>query len=301
MIKKLVKGIKNPKLIILFFLSFRFSRLIPDKLYLKIKYNLLVGKELNLDNPQTFNEKLQWLKLYDRKHEYTKMVDKFEVRKYITETVGEEYLIPLLGVYDNYDEIDFDALPNQFVLKPNHTSGNVYICKDKSKINFKELKKEVNMWLKREYYWFHREWPYKNIKPRIICEKYMVDESNIELKDYKIHCFGGMPKLIQVDFGRFTNHRRNLFDIKWNYIDASILYPNDPDTIIERPTNLDKVIEIASVLSKHFPYVRVDIYLVKAKIYFGELTFHHGAGYEQFKPSELELQMGRWLKLPDCY
>ena len=143
-------------------------------------------EKLNLNNPKTFNEKLQWLKLNDRKPEYKNMVDKYEVRKYIADKIGEEYLIPLLGVWDKFEDIDFEQLPNQFVLKPNHTSGNVFICKDKSKINYEKLKKEVNSWLNRKYYWVHREWPYKNIKPRIICEKYLVDESGVELKDYKL-------------------------------------------------------------------------------------------------------------------
>lgn len=298
MIKKIIKGIKNPKLVFLFLLNYKIFRLIPDALYLKIEYRLRVGKKLNLDVPKTFNEKIQWLKLYDRKPEYTNLVDKYEVRRHIANTIGEKHLIPLYGVYNTFDEINFESLPSQFVLKPTHTSGNIYICKDKSKIDFISLRKEINAWLKREYYWPNREWPYKNIKPRIICEKYMVDESNIELKDYKFQCFYGKPELIQVDFGRFTNHHRNLFDANWNYIDASILYPNDPNTIIERPICLEKMLELASILAKSIPHVRVDFYLVKTEIYFGELTFYHGSGYEPFTPSELELQMGNWLKLP---
>ncbi|NPV51417.1 MAG: glycosyl transferase [Candidatus Methanofastidiosum sp.] len=273
-------------------------KFIPDSLYLRFAYYVKVGKKLNLRNPQTFNEKIQWLKLYDRKPEYTKLVDKYEVRKYIAETIGEEYLIPLLGVYDNFDEIDFDALPNEFVLKPNHTSGNIYICKDKLKINYVELKKEVNMWLKRRYYWVHREWPYKNIKPRIICEKYMVDESGIELKDYKIFCFNGEPKLIQVDYDRFSGHKRNLYDTEWNYIPASIQYPTDPNTIIKKPNKLNEMLKLARILSKDYPHVRVDFYYVNDRIYFGEMTFYHGAGYEKFEPESLEMEMGSWLELP---
>ncbi|MCU9942847.1 glycosyl transferase, partial [Bacillus pacificus] len=212
MINKIIKGIRNPKRAILYILGTKISKVIPDKTYLEIKYKLTTGKKLDFENPKTFNEKLQWLKLHNRNPEYTTMVDKFEVRKYIADKIGEEYLIPLIGVYDSFEEIDFEVLPNQFVLKPNHTSGNVYICKDKSKINYKELKKEINMWLKRKYYWMHREWPYKNVKPKIVCEKYMVDESGTELKDYKMYCFNGETKIIQVDYDRFNGHKRNLYN-----------------------------------------------------------------------------------------
>jgi hypothetical protein len=289
---------KYPRYLLLLIIETKLGRLFPDEKYLKIKYFLRVGKKLDLHNPKTFNEKIQWLKLYDRNPLYTKLVDKYAVRDYVEKTIGMEYLISLLGVYNNFSNIDFSSLPDQFVLKPNHTSGDVFICKDKSKINFKELKRDVDQWLKKNYFWLHREWPYKNVIPNIICEKYMVDESNIELKDYKIHCFNGIPRLIQVDFGRFSNHRRNLYTSDWNYIEASILYPNDPNTIIEKPENLDQLLDIAKNLSNPFPYVRVDLYLVKAKIYFGELTFHHGAGYEKFTPHELENKMGEWIKLP---
>ncbi len=298
MFKKITKALTKPYLVLSIILNLRLFRLLPDKIYLKIKYKLVIGKKLNLQHPITFNEKIQWLKLYDRNPIYTKLVDKYEVRKYIEDVIGEEYLIPMIGFYDSFREIDFNALPNQFVIKPNHTSGNVFICKDKSKINLNKLKKEVNRWLKRRYFWIHREWPYKNVKPKLVCEKYMVDESNVELKDYKIHCFDGVPKMIQVDFGRFSNHRRNLYDIEWNYIDASILYPQDPNTEIKKPTNLGKMIEISSILSKSFPYVRVDLYVIESNIYFGELTFHHGAGYEKFTPNDLGNKMGDWIKLP---
>ncbi len=300
MLTKIIKAFKNPRLAILYILNFKIFRLVPDKIYLKVKYRLIVGKKLNLNAPETFNEKLQWLKLHDRNPLYTKLVDKYEARKYVAEKIGEEYLIPLLGVYDSFEEINFDTLPNQFVLKPTHTSGNIFICKDKSKINYDELKKIVNRWLKRNYYWFHREWPYKNIKPRIICEKYMVDESGEELKDYKIFCFNGEPKLIQVDYNRYSCHKRNLYDINWNYIPASIQYPTDPNVIIKKPKKLDKMLEIAKILSEGFPHVRVDLYYnyIYDKIYFGELTLYHGAGYEKFEPESLEIEMGSWLKLP---
>ncbi|AAS44288.1 MULTISPECIES: ATP-grasp fold amidoligase family protein [Bacillus] len=298
MINKIIKGIRNPKRAILYILGTKISKVIPDKTYLEIKYKLTTGKKLDFENPKTFNEKLQWLKLHNRNPEYTTMVDKFEVRKYIADKIGEEYLIPLIGVYDSFEEIDFEVLPNQFVLKPNHTSGNVYICKDKSKINYKELKKEINMWLKRKYYWMHREWPYKNVKPKIVCEKYMVDESGTELKDYKMYCFNGETKIIQVDYDRFNGHKRNLYNSKWEYVPTSIKYPSNPDIIIKKPNKLKEMLELANILSKGHPYVRVDFYSINEKLYFGEITFYPEAGYGKFDPVDLDIEMGNLIKLP---
>lgn len=274
------------------------SILLPDKMFIKLEYRYYTGRKLNLDNPKTFNEKLQWLKLYYRRPEYTKLVDKYEVRKYIAETIGEEYLIPLLGVWDKFDDIDFSKLPNQFVLKCTHDSGGLVICKDKKKFSIEEARKKINKHLKRNFYYVHREWAYKNVKPRIICEKYMVDESGTELKDYKIFCFNGEPKLIQVDYNRFNGHKRNLYDIEWNYIPNSIKYPTDPNTIIKKPNKLNEMLELARVLSNGYPHVRVDFYYVNDRIYFGEMTFYHGAGYEKFEPESLEFEMGSWLELP---
>jgi len=262
MIEKLIKLIRNPKNILLHVLNFKIFRIIPDEIFLRIKYNL--------DNPKTFNEKLQWLKLNDRKPKYIDLVDKYKVREYITNKIGNKYLIPLLGVYNNFEEIDFDTLPNQFVLKPNHTSGNIYICKDKKSINKKDLKRRINTWLNREYYWVHREWPYKNIKPKIICEKYMVDESGVELKDYKFFCFYGEPK----------QH-----------------YKNGVKKIV-KPSGFNEMIQLSKILSKDIPHVRVDFYDIYGRIYFGELTFYHFSGFEKFEPVEYDEIFGSWLELP---
>ena len=297
MLKKVVNVLKSPKRLFLYIISFRAFRFLPDELYLKIKFRLITGKRLNLNNPMTFNEKLQWLKLYDRKPEYTLMVDKYCVRKYIKDTIGEKYLIPLLGVYDTFEDINFDKLPNQFVLKPNHTSGNVYICKDKSKINHKKLKKEVNNWLKREYYWIHREWPYKNIKPRIICEKYMVDESGTELKDYKFFCFNGEPKVLYVATDRGIDTRFDFYDMKFNHLPLMQHYKNSGKKII-KPKGFEEMIELAIMLSQGIPHVRVDFYDINGKVYFGELTFYHLSGLKKFQPEKYDQIFGGWLKLP---
>ena len=273
-------------------------KFIPDKMFLKIRYFFARGRRLNLKNPKTFNEKLQWLKLFDRNPEYTRMVDKYEVRKYISEKIGEEYLIPLIGVWDKVEDIDFVKLPNKFVLKCTHDSQSVVICKDKNNFDKEKSIKKLSKALKRNAYYGSREWAYKNVKPRIIAEKYMTDESGIELKDYKIFCFNGAPKVIEVDFDRFTNHKRHLYDIEWNYIPASIQYPVDPNKIINKPEKLVTMLDLAKILSKDIPHVRVDFYSIYGKIYFGELTFTHGSGYEKFEPKEFGVEMGSWLKLP---
>lgn len=271
--------------------------LISSKFYIKCSYKWRTGEKLNLSNPKSFNEKIQWLKLYDRNPMYTILADKYHVREYVSKTIGDQYLIPLIGVYDNVDDIPWDKLPTKFVLKCNHASGTNIICKDKSKLNIRDSTKKLKKWMKMNYYWRGREWAYKNIKAKIICEKYMVDESGVELKDYKIFCFHGEPKLIQVDYNRFVNHKRNLYDTSWNYIDASIEYPNDSTVHIKKPDKLEEMLELARRLSAGFPHVRVDFYSIAGKIYFGEMTFYPESGYGKFNPKELEFQMGTWMSI----
>jgi hypothetical protein len=205
----------------------------------------------------------------------------------------------LLGVWDKFEDIDFEQLPSQFVLKPNHTSGNVYICKDKSKINYEELKQEVNSWLKRDYYWVHREWPYKNIKPRIICEKYMVDESGVELKDYKFMCFNGEPKFIQVMSGRnYGRYNINHFDLEWNRIEIRRRNHKENSILIKRPKELETMIEISRKLCKDIPFVRIDLYVTETRVFFGEITFFPASGYLDFMDEQYDYLIGSWIKLP---
>ena len=273
-------------------------RFIPDKPYLKLCYFLKLHKRLNLKNPQTFNEKLQWLKLYNRKSEYTTMVDKFKVRDYIKEKIGEEYLIPLVGgPWKSVEEIDFDALPNQFVLKCNHDSGSVVTCKDKKVFDIEAAKKKLDYCLKHNFWYLGREWPYKNVNPCIIAEKYMVDESGCELKDYKVFNFNGKPEIIQVDFGRFKKHKRNLYDKDWKYIEAKIEYPTDPGTKINRPKQLEQMLKLAELLSEDFPFLRTDFYSVEDKLYFGEITLFHESGFGKFKPEKYEKVLGEKIKI----
>lgn len=297
--KKIVKYIKNPKKIILFLMNKGHFKWLSDKKYLKLKYQLTMKKKLNLDNPQTFNEKLQWLKLYDKNPEYVKMVDKYEAKKYVANIIGYEYIIPTLGIWNDFEEIDFENLPNQFVLKPTHTSGDIFICKDKSKINYKILKKQVNKWLKKNYYYVHREWPYKNVKPRIIAEQYMEDESG-ELMDYKIYAFNGKCDYVMVCFDRMKNETKFFYyNDKWELQkDFSKDGKKYGDEIkIHKPIHLDKMFSLAKDLSKNIPFVRVDFYEVKEKIFFGELTFFPSAGFDNERTEEVEIYLDKALKI----
>lgn len=298
MLKKIIKAIKNPKYTFYYIKYKKDFRKMDDEKYLKLLFKFRLGYKLNLDNPRTFNEKLQWLKLYDRNPEYTKMVDKYEVRKYISKTIGEEYLIPLYGVYDKYDDIDFSKLPNQFVIKPNHTSGNVFICKDKTSIDYQQLKITVDNWMKREYYWDHREWPYKNIIPKLLVEKYMEDNIAGELIDYKLYCFNGKCEYVMACFDRYKDgvkffyydkdwNKKKEFSVDGTKYGESILLP--------KPQNLDKMFKISKQLSKGIPFVRIDLYEVNGALFFGEFTFFPSAGFDNTRPDILAKYLSKSL------
>lgn len=274
---------------------------LSDEKYLKLRYKAELGKELNLENPQTFNEKLQWLKLHNRKPEYTMMVDKYKVRQYIADTIGEQYLIPLLGVWDDPDEIDFESLPDQFVLKCNHNSGTgMCICKDKSKLDIKEVRKGLKRGLAENYYLLGREWPYKDVPRKVIAEKYMEDSETSELRDYKFFCFGGIAKCYKVNFDKFVQVHGNYFTpdgktMKVGDEDS----PPDFNKAIAVPPSLRKMRELSEVLSKSHPFLRTDFYDVDGKVYFGELTFYHDAGFCNFLYEGNDELLGSWLKLPE--
>ncbi len=274
-----------------------FNRKIPDKPYIQMMYYVKLGKKINLKKPVMFNEKLNWLKLYDRNPQYTKLADKYEVRNYVKDMIGEEYLVPLLGVWDSAEEIPYEKLPERFVLKCTHDSASVIICKDKDKFDRTEANEKLNKCLKTNYYWASREWPYKNIRPRIVAEQYMEDESHTELKDYKIYCFGGKPALIQVDFGRFVHHERNLYDTSWNYINERFEYPNNPEVQIKKPECLEEMLILAAKLSGRIPSVRIDFYSVNNRPYFGEITFYQEGGYGRFSSEEFERKLGQEILL----
>ena len=268
------------------------------KLYLKILYYKFLKKSLNLKNPKTFTEKLQWIKIYDRKPIYTKMVDKYEVREFISKKIGSQYLIPLIGVWKNYDEIDFSALPEQFVLKTTHDSGGVRICKDKKTFNYKEAELFLKNRLNTNYFYMTREWPYKNVKPRIICEKYMIDDSLNELMDYKFFCFNGKVKFFKIDFDRFINHKANYYDRNGNLLlFGEVVCPPDFNKKLNFPKSLNKMIAMAEIISKDLYFLRVDFYEVNGQIYFGELTFFPDAGFGKFTDNNVDLEIGELLKL----
>jgi hypothetical protein len=275
------------------------SKYVPDKIYLSVRYRFRFGNNIDWKEPKTFNEKIQWLKLYDHNPNYIQLVDKYEAKKIVSKLIGNEYIIPTLGIWDDFDDIDFEKLPNQFVLKCTHDSGSIVIVKDKNKLDKVVTKKKINNALKKDYYIRGREWPYKNVKPRIIAEQYMTDETGTELKDYKVFNFNGEPMFIQVDYGRFTNHKRNLYSTDWKYIEASIKYPTDSTVSITKPEKLDEMLDLARRLSNGIPHVRTDFYIVDGKIYFGEMTFYHGSGFESFKPEEFGQQIGNMLILPN--
>lgn len=297
MYKKILNVIKQPSLILLKLDKMNLIRL-SDKKFIEYRFLSEMGYKLNLKNPKTFNEKLQWLKLYDRNPEYTKMVDKYEVREYIKEKIGEEYLIPLIGVYDKFDDIDFDKLPNQFVIKCNHDSGGLIICKDKNRLDIETARKKINRSLKTNYYYSGREWPYKNVKPRIIIEKYMEDSNKSDLIDYKLFCFNGIPKIVLVCSERFLSNNmcETWFDMNWKLIDMSES-GHRVDSTISKPKQLKKMVELSKKLSKNIPFIRVDWYEIGDKLYFGELTFYPASGFEKFEPKEWNKKIGDMLSI----
>ena len=275
---------------------------LPDKLYLSILFKNALGHRMNWDDPKTFNEKLQWLKLYDRKPLYTQLVDKYAVREYIAEKIGEEYLIPLVGgPWNSVDEIDFEALPQQFVLKTTHDSGGVLVCTDKDSLDIKNAKQKLAKRLKVNYYWGNREWPYKNVEPRIIAEKYMQDKNCAELRDYKFYCFGGQPKVMLIVTDRMEKQvptKFTFFDMDFNKLPFVQSGPSD-SRALEKPFNFEQMRQLAELLSKEFPQIRVDLYDVNGEIYFGELTMFDSSGMEAFEPAEWDKTLGDWIKLPE--
>lgn len=271
---------------------------IPSNLYLRLYYLLRMKKHLRLRNPVTFNEKLQWLKLHNRQPEYTKMVDKLVVRDYVSSVIGDRYLVPLLGVWDSPAMIDFDSLPNKFVLKCNHDQGSTKII-DKSTLKKNEIIDFYKQRLRRNPYSSTREWPYKNVPRKIIAEEYMVDESGTELKDYKINCFNGEPKFIQVMSGRSNGqYYLNHFDMDWNPMTIPRRNHIESPQHIEKPKHLQKMIEISKILSKDIPFVRIDLYHTEEQVYFGEITFFPKSGFVDYANVETDLALGNLIKLP---
>lgn len=270
--------------------------LLSDELFLKIKYQYRLHKKLDLKNPKTFNEKLQWLKLNNHKKIYTTMVDKYEAKKYIADIIGERYIIPTLGVYDQFDNIDFDKLPNQFVIKCTHDSGGLVICKDKAKLDRRIAKRRINKSLKHNYYFSGREWPYKNVKPRILIEQYMEDPKTKELSDYKFFCFNGKIGIVLVCTNRQKNLEETWLDENFNYIDLEEGgHKNRTD--LTKPACFEEMKRISRKISKGIPHIRVDLYEINGKVYFGELTFFPASGFERFSDESWNEKLGNMIDL----
>lgn len=277
----------------------RLAFIFPDKLYLELMFRLKMGYPLDLRNPQTFNEKLQWLKLYNRRPEYTQMVDKYAVKEYVAQIIGKEYIIPTTGVWDKFGQIDFSALPERFVLKTTHGGGGggVAICNDKEHFDTAEAKRKLEKSLSVDIYRSLREWPYKNVKRRIIAEEYMQDGSG-ELKDYKFFCFNGRVEFFKIDFDRFVDHHANYYDRNGKLLpfgEADL--PPVPDKKLEIPHNIQEMIVLAEKLSAGIPFLRVDLYNIDEKIYFGELTFFPASGFGRISPEQYDRIIGKSLEL----
>jgi len=270
---------------------------LPDKLYLGYQYFRRHKKIINFKNPQTFNQKIQWLKLYYHNQLLKILTDKYEVRKYVTKIIGPEILINLINTYDKVDEINWSELPDQFVMKLTHGSGWNILCRHKKELNIYKVKKRLSAWMKKDFYIYQREWAYKKLKPRIICEQFISDDRGEPPADYKFFCFNGVPKLIQVDSDRYISHHRGLYDLEWNRLPFSLKYPASKNNV-EPPENLNEMIQIAERLSVNLPFVRVDLYSLNNKMYFGEMTIYPGGGLERFTPDIYDKIFGNMLRLP---
>ena len=298
MMKKILNVIRRPYHFFVILNNRGLANWISDKFMVKILYRDVFGRKLNLDSPKTFNEKMQWLKLYNRKDIYTSYVDKFAVKDIVAKKIGKEYIIPTLKVYDSIDEISLSDLPNQFVLKCTHDSGTVVICSNKKELNVKESKDKLKKRMSENYFYRLREWPYKNVKPRIIAEEFINDGKEGQLKDYKFFCFNGRVKFLKIDFDRFSNHRANYYDLNMKLLPfGEVDFMPDRNHIEKKPQNFEKMLELAEVLSEGLPFIRVDFYNVDGKIYFGELTFFPASGLGKFTDEKWDVEIGNMLEL----
>lgn len=298
MLKKIYRNIINPRGLAIKLVA-RLSPFIKsDRLYLSLRYRLFMGRPLNLKNPQSFNEKLNWMKIYYHVPIFTKLVDKFEAKKIVANLIGEEYIIPTLGVWNNVDDIDFEKLPESFVLKCTHDSGGLIVCKNKSKLDISETKKKLSKALKNNYYLISREWGYKNVPARIIAEQYMEDSKTHALNDYKFFCFNGDVRLLFVATDRSSEVKFDFFDSEFKHLDIHNAHPWSRDKI-EKPSTFEKMKEVAAKLSAGYPFMRIDLYEVDGKVYFGEYTLYHYGGTIPFEPESIDYHMGSWITLPN--
>lgn len=271
--------------------------LMPDGLYLKMQYRRATGEQLDLKHPRTINEKLQWLKLHNRDPLYTRLVDKVEVKKIVSDLIGEEHVIPTLAVWNSADEIDYDSLPDRFVIKCSHDSGGVFVCRDKNSFNREHVREELRARLKHNFYWDGREWPYKNVPRRIIAEQFLDEGNNSDLTDYKILCFNGEPKYCQVITDRRTDEKIDFFDMDWNLQPFQGVAKKPHNSNLQKPAEFETMKRIARILSAGKCYARIDLYTVKDRVYFGEITFFPAAGFGSFAPPEWNRILGDMIDL----
>lgn len=308
MLDKLLLVIHNPRKIFDFLLK-RIARFIKDdKLFLSLRWWCCMKSRINWEHPKTFGEKLQWLKIYNRQPLYTTLVDKVKVKEYVAGIIGKEYVIPTLGVWERAEDIDFDALPDKFVLKCNHNSGaGMCICTDKSKLNIDKVRRDLNRGLRQDYYIISREWPYKDVPRRIIAEQFLEEKNDAnrpkDLADYKFYCFNGEPKYCQVIRDRQTKETIDFYDMEWNHMSFYGLNPVAKKGLnpVERPIHLNTMIEIVRKLSQGMAFARIDLYVVDEKEYFGEVTFYPASGFGTFTPEEWNTRLGDLLILPETY
>ena len=298
---KYIKLILDPRYRFSVFSSRGFYKKLSDEQFLRKKYKVKMRKEINLENPETFTEKLQWLKLYDRKPIYTQMVDKHGAKQYVADRIGEEHIIPTLGVWKSFDDIDFDSLPNQFVLKCTHDSGGLVICRDKSKLDKNAARAKINRSMKRNYYYLSREWPYKNVEPQIIAEKFMSDEINgSSLMDYKFYCFNGEPKFLYISSGLEDHSTAHIsfVTLDWEFAPFHRKDFAPFDVLPEKPTKFDDMLAYCRELSSGHSFLRVDLYQINGEVYFSELTFSPCGGFMPLKETEYDKILGDMLTLP---
>lgn len=277
------------------------TRFVPDELHLCIMYRALIGKKLNLDNPQGFNEKLNWLKLHDRNPLYNTLVDKLAVKEWVADKIGGEYVTNTYGSWDNVDDISIEELPSQFVLKTNHDSGGVAVCRDKRTFNFSAAKRLLAKHLRHNYFWWTREWPYRDVPPMVMAEEYLEDEGHeTGLVDYKVTCFAGKPTLIEVHRGRFGEHTCNYYDSEWNPVRIDWAGIPASPVEVERPSNLEKMLELSATLTQGIPQIRCDWYVLGKRLVFGELTFFNGAGLDPID-EENDKRLGSLIDLKLAY
>ncbi len=298
-LKTAIRLLKTPGRMVMPLAEMGLFNWIPDSTFLKLIYRAQMGARLDLRNPTTYNEKLQWLKLHDRKPIYHMLVDKYEVKKYVGNMIGIQYTIPTLGIWDNPEDIKIEKLPSQFVLKCTHDSGSVLICRDKRVFDFQGAKRYLKKRMKRSTYWFGREWPYKGVKPRIIAEE-LLGRGVEPINDYKVLCFHGDPKLVEVHAGRTTaKHTQDFYTTEWKRTEIEQTCKPMAEKPIQMPECLEKMLGFSRVLSNQYIHIRVDWFVENKQLFFGELTFYDGSGFAEFKDEKWDYELGSWMQLPE--